>query len=45
MASKQVNDKRQKFLIEAIKVQEELVDFVGPKQLNDLEARYLRNSE
>lgn len=43
MASKQVNDKRVAFLIAAIMVQETIDPFVGSKQINDLEARYLKN--
>lgn len=43
MASSQVNDVRQAFLIAQIMIQEELETFVGSKQLNDLEARYLAN--
>lgn len=44
MAGGTVNDKRQKFLIEQIKIQEELDDFKGPKQINDLEKRYASNA-
>ena len=45
MAGGTVNDKRQKFLIEQIKIQEELEEFTGPKQINDLEKRYAANAE
>lgn len=46
MASKQVNDKRQAWLIAQIIIQESIPDvpgFTGSKQLNDLWERYLRN--
>lgn len=43
MASSQVNDKRQAWLIAQIMIQESLVEFTGPKQMNDLWERYLRN--
>lgn len=43
MAAKQVNDLRQAYLIEQIMIQEDLEEFVGSRQINDLEARYAKN--
>lgn len=43
MAAGTVNDLRRAYLIEQIMLQEELDDFVGPKHINDLEARYAKN--
>lgn len=39
-----VNDKRHKFLIDQIKIQEAVETFSGPKQINDLEKRYAENA-